>query len=42
MLANTARSAWAGASLTRSLTCGKRIWNLSLSGGGHVQDAIDQ
>ena len=39
MLANTARSACAGASLTRSLTCGKRISILSLDGDGHVQDA---
>ena len=39
ILANTARSACAGASLTRSLTCGKRISILSLDGDGHVQDA---
>jgi hypothetical protein len=39
MPANTARSAWAGASLTRSLTCGMRISNLSLWGDGHVQNA---
>jgi hypothetical protein len=34
MLANTDRNAFAGASLTLSLTCGNRIFNLSLRGDG--------
>ena len=38
MLANTDRNAFAGASLTLSLTCGNRIFNLSLKGDGRRKD----
>jgi hypothetical protein len=38
MLANTDRNAFAGASLTLSLTCGNRICDLSLKGDGYGKD----